>query len=558
MESTSTSALVPVPHNQSVLQQTTKEQTDHSSSFKGVRDPISVLPPEIAWRCIYEALPLEGETHRAWYPEALLQFTTVSRSWGDLILSTSSFWAEIHVHIWAEDMLAILATFLGLSRESELSLVIWTYPGNEWDHVRELLLPHVPRFRTLNILIQAEADAMFRGEPIHTPLLTSSAVIKDLNLAPFLRELDCNAGVYGPPYCPNLGRLIALTASRLTSLVIRINASEIGEVAGILPLLTRLQDLGLHFYEVDQISDMSCTIPQTTVPCLRSISVWVGLDRWYDPTSFDGLFAAFSVLYPCVAKVTFNISLISNMMAAYLERLQHLETLHFVESFVAVPDECRELFLPTLQELDVGDSKLVQFIKAPNLISLRNVSVRSGEELEQLQSRKLQSLHITIPTAFESAVILRPDILNALRRLTIVLDQTVNNWVVTSLPLLASIQFGRPLDNLNRPGKMLCAQIIYYPETCPSLREIDFGDYVEWDLLFIMLERRNLGRKDATRIEKVSVPFVPLAFRQSLLELLLGRQRRADPSNMVLSLEETRELIFDPSVYVVSHVKVTL
>ncbi|KIM30336.1 hypothetical protein M408DRAFT_296976 [Serendipita vermifera MAFF 305830] len=95
---------------------------------------------------------------------------------------------------------------------------------------------------------------------------------------------------------------------------------------------------------------------------------------------------------------------------------------------------------------------------------------------------------------------------------------------------------------------MLCVQLIYRPEMCPSLREIDFGNYVEWDLLFIMLRQRNLGRKDVSRIEKVSVPFVPFELHPALLDLLLGRERQDGPSNMVLSLEETRELICDPSI----------
>ncbi|KIM30343.1 hypothetical protein M408DRAFT_22334 [Serendipita vermifera MAFF 305830] len=607
-------------------------------------DPISVFPPEVAWRCIYEALPFRGERNYSWYPEALLQLTTVSRRWEDLILSTSSFWVEVHMHNRAEDMLATLATFLSPSREIDLELVIWDYPINEWNRVQELLLPHVPRIRVL-----AHLAAGYHDTHAPHPLLTSLTVIKDLNLAPYLKELDFGQSlninplalgdltlpshikvttpVYGPlkedelshqflehittleatnhiddivpalclltnistltlwgqhetfqrnnredviftapphlkairasqhSYCPNLKWLIILAASSLSFLSIPITVSEIGEVVDILPLLTMLQNLELFLYGKGETLDVSYTYTSThtAIPSLRSLYVQVHVSPDYGPTSFDGLFAAFSPLYTCVVNVTFDMSPIPNMAVAYLQGLRHLEVLRLERKDVAMPAKCRELFLPSLQELDANGWELIQFINAPNLISLRNVSINWGEELEklgQLRFFKLQNIYIFTSTKSSSPLIPQPDIINSLRRVSIVFinNQAVNKWTFTSLPLPTSIFIGTSFYNLNSVGNTFCTQLIYYPETCPSLREIAFNDYVEWDLLFIMLEQRNLGRKNVARIEKVSVPFVPFGFRQSLLELLLGQQRQDGLTNIVLSLEETRELLFNPSI----------
>ncbi|KIM30341.1 hypothetical protein M408DRAFT_22332 [Serendipita vermifera MAFF 305830] len=355
------------------------------------------------------------------------------------------------------------------------------------------------------------------------------------------------------PYCPNLRLLIVLAASSLSSLSVIITVSEIEKVVDILPLLTKLQNFELFLYDKGQISDVSYTYTSThsVIPSLRSLYVHVNISSEYGPTSLDGLFAAFSVLYTCVANVTFEMARISNMAVAYLQGLQHLEVLKLGREPVATLDKCRELFLPSLQELDVNSWELIRFIKAPNLISLRNVFINSGEELEdfeELRFLQLQNLHIITWTESSSPLILQPDIFNALRRLSIVFNRMDDNWTVTSLPLLVSLRLRCPLDNLNFQGNTFCAQLIYHPEMCPSLREIDFGDYVEWDLLFIMLEQRNLCLKNVARIEKVSIPFVPFGFRQSLLGLLLGQQRQDGLTNMVLSLEETRELLFNPSM----------
>ncbi|KIM30345.1 hypothetical protein M408DRAFT_22336 [Serendipita vermifera MAFF 305830] len=606
-------------------------------------DPISVLPPEVAWRCIYEALPRKGEIHHDWYPSALLQLATVSRPWEDLILSTSSFWVEVHVHNRAEDMLATLATFLALSRERELSLVIWTFPGDEWDHVRELLLPHAPRVRTLTILSDNETGAMFHGEPIHTLLLASSVIIKYLNLAPFLKELDFDRECWidppelesltlpsqikvkscirnawnkngsnhrsfehftditivgsfadiapslssftslstlsfvgsedsiersprksiipaGPPhlkviesgekfYCPDLGRIITLTAAHLLSLDVMVTCPDIEEILGILPLLTTLQSLALSFYGRKKVSDTSSTVPRIVMSCLRTLFISGYISPAENRTSFDGLFAAFIVLYPNVTNVFLTLP-IYNMGASYLQSLQRLESM---VHYMSAPQGYSQLFLPTLQELAINDPEDLQFIKAPNLIKLRMHRLTSNEDLEPFLPCKLQSLEIRTSGEDATTLILPSTALYEVRRLSFELYPS-DRWTLTPLPLLASIRFDyRHLaypSGMNPQGNMLCVQLIYHPEMCPSLREIDFGEYVEWDLLFIMLKQRNLGRNDVSRIEKVFVPFVPFAFRQSLLDLLLGQERQDGPSNMILSLEETREVVCDPSMYV--------
>ena len=89
---------------------------------------------------------------------------------------------------------------------------------------------------------------------------------------------------------------------------------------------------------------------------------------------------------------------------------------------------------------------------------------------------------------------------------------------------------------------------IYHPECCPSLREIHFGDFVEWDILFLMLERRNLGDKRIARIGQVTLPFVPYPFRGPLENVLNGKCEKKPSEYLPLSLEETREVLFESTM----------
>ncbi|KIM19684.1 hypothetical protein M408DRAFT_31009 [Serendipita vermifera MAFF 305830] len=357
---------------------------------------------------------------------------------------------------------------------------------------------------------------------------------------PHLKVIESGEKVY----CPDLGRLTTLTAPHLLSLNVRVTFSDIEEILSILPLLTTLQSLGLAFYGMEKVSDTPSMVPHIVMPRLRMLSISGYIPSVEDVTSFDGLFAAFSVLYPNVTNVSLTFP-ISNMGASYLQSLQRLESIINTTSKL---QDYSQIFLPTLQGLEISDLEYLQFIQAPNLINLRMVGMKTNEHLEQFLPCKLQSLEIHTCHERATTLTLPSTVLAELKRLSFKFHSKVH-WALTSLPLLASIHLSYDIS-INHQGNMLCAQLIYRPEMCPSLREIDFGNYVEWDLLFIMLKQRNLGRKDVSRIEKISVPFVPFAFRQSLLDLLLGRERQDGPSNTVLSLEETRELICDPSMCV--------
>ena len=69
---------------------------------------------------------------------------------------------------------------------------------------------------------------------------------------------------------------------------------------------------------------------------------------------------------------------------------------------------------------------------------------------------------------------------------------------------------------------------------------------MEWDILFLMLERRNFGFKSVKRIRTVTF-LVPFFIRRTLTLLLAG-EKGVRPPLKSISLEATREVLFDPTV----------
>jgi len=99
----------------------------------------------------------------------------------------------------------------------------------------------------------------------------------------------------------------------------------------------------------------------------------------------------------------------------------------------------------------------------------------------------------------------------------------------------------------NPEGNHLCSALLCNPGGCPLLQELHFKRDLDWDLLVLMLERRNFGGKGVKKIHTITLPFIPLSIHQ-IITLLLAGEKIERPSLESISLEATRELLFDPTV----------
>jgi hypothetical protein len=120
-------------------------------------------------------------------------------------------------------------------------------------------------------------------------------------------------------------------------------------------------------------------------------------------------------------------------------------------------------------------------------------------------------------------------------------------WKLSLLPKLVSITLDISLWD-QHDGTLLCVALLYHPDYCPALRQIWFSQLVEWDILFLMLERRNQRTKYVSRIDVVDLPFVPFILHKPLALLLEGKSAER-PSNLELSFEGACELACDATMW---------
>jgi len=200
--------------------------------------------------------------------------------------------------------------------------------------------------------------------------------------------------------------------------------------------------------------------------------------------------------------------------------------------------------LHSLEHLVVEGQPLIHHLRTPNLLRLRFEKMLSSTDFKHLGISCLRKL--SFHADVEDNCTLKPFDYSGLHEIDIRGYQALKRVDSLSFSRLSSIRL-KPWYFTNPEGNYLCTELLCNPEGCPLLQELHFERDVDWDILILMLERRNVGLKGIKRIHTVTLPFVPFLIRQTLTLLLAGEKAVRLPLESI-SLEATREVLFDPTV----------
>jgi hypothetical protein len=238
-----------------------------------------------------------------------------------------------------------------------------------------------------------------------------------------------------------------------------------------------------------------------------------------------------------------------------LQSLKHLRYLSIDGSSRLLKAE-GEVNLPTLEELRVEGDDILPSIICPNILRL----VHDGKSFRQLERfcRRCPALRsLTSSECFVYDHQLNrlasnpfPHLINL--KVTLLEGDYMSEpqqIYLTSLPLLTRISLSG-FDGVFGQATLLCLMLLYQPESCPRLQELEFEGYPEWDSLFLMLETRNLSRNSSlSRISRITMMLIPYHLRSPLASLLRG-ESVIRPSNEDLSIAATRQVLFDATMWV--------
>jgi hypothetical protein len=385
-----------------------------------------------------------------------------------------------------------------------------------------------------------------------------SLVLNDGVTLPYLKEITEKLTTPS-----DLEHLIRLTASNLLHLHLEVSLSHIVDLCDCLRLLINIQELDLDILISGNAIDQDLASSKAVAPglrILRLVLVAEGQPRIerISRNILRGLFGAFGSLYPAVKTFSMrtdpkNESEVETwpvFVPSYLGYLRGLESLYLGLDDKDYPSE-DPIILWSLLELTVLSLRTFRFLRTPNVLRLELLNPEGWMELSGLSLPHLRTLIVPSPVIDESPVHIVHDLnqlnYHELHQISLSISGHLKSLHNTSLPHLVSITLTSSPWFTNPQGTSLCMSLLYHPDHLPCLQELHFNLCVEWDILFLMLELRNLGTRGVARIHTVGLPFVPFDFRQSLSLLFVGEIRER-PSLMDLSLESTRELLFDRTV----------
>jgi hypothetical protein len=364
------------------------------------------------------------------------------------------------------------------------------------------------------------------------------------------------------------------TAQSLTYLRISIYWMQFLELITVSQAFVNLEKLYIQFYTQGNINNDHRCIPASSDIKIPKINVKdLTLNMWI-PSYFYSAGADEEGL-----KIDHdNAKRVVEVAATWIPDVEHLNVQ------TAFDDAFLILYIQSLQYLrflditamgrvfDASGSNVGNAVMAPPSVETVSISGRSSvlvnfsypnsHHLSLRGSRQSVGLEFgseamceTLTTLVDSNTGMGLDNWTNLKSLDIA-DPNAD-WTGISLPAVATITIGFELGGepaYRLTSSSLLAELASKRDAFPSLQKLRMRYVPEWDLLFIMLERRNLLANGAnvktpsTPITCLDLPGLPPPF---ILQPLISRLRRRltkRPSNYDLSLQSLVETYFEPEL----------
>ena len=409
------------------------------------------------------------------------------------------------------------------------------------------LLRGAPQLRALDIIHQGE-------DPTDGPKGGERA--KTLPTFPYLRELSltCTDLIREPPSL----RILLTSSPVLQEIHLSVNyffMKTIATIARVPTLKTftiRLVEGHTHeqFY-TDEYPDVIHR--NYSLRTLKLVTDASYSGRSIYPIFVDRLLKMFAEQYLDVINVYFDFKVTQanfGVVFNYLYRLSNLRCLFLAMYMYDYEPPNGSLHFPHLGELIVNQGRLLWDLVTPQLIALKIPWLESSSSSREPCFTNLWTLETNAVSQYGTGRILDPLHLLNLVRIHIRVHDFDDSVNLPSFPFLTTLKLSA--SHLTYPQcTLLCISLLYNPDHCPRLEHLDFGAVAELDFLFLMLERRNfLVDSKISRIRKLILPVLGDHLRAPLLSLLKGLYPKR-PSLLELSIEGTREALFDEDVYVV-------
>jgi hypothetical protein len=551
-------------------------------------DPIERLPEEVSIAVLKEAAVRDSHGYLFVSTEVVLIMALVSLKWRRFIESMPSLWSDIVLDDQRRDLAMKVAISLFFSRNAYLT-VQFVGPLHCWDEIASILLPHAGRIRSIYPV----------GDGANNSILLLN--IKQL-LTPQLRSIDWSKslhnveqvnGLFLNSQSDHLHRVSGITLTRevlklpsirnLKEFVTQEDAKRV--LANTLPHLRKVTFLEKVYTDKESITLTRETLRWTSLtyrqdvmetltlllsrlPLLRELNLRIAHD---DLSQFISSMRDLKALQSLELRLWKNMSKIF-VPPVTIEPLDQMRTFIFMEEsgiwseaewekVSQIPNALFSLF-PNVEVLEIKSSpnsmvhtltSAAGFCKVHTLLlhllgtsPLRDFQI--SESVRNLRIKFNRAIGFIAP-GVERLRVVRLDLHNASNRYNAIQNLHFTHFEGPSnnfqpFTTLADIFVGG-----DEAVTRFCLIIATDPDVCPVLHTLSFGRFPDLDILFIMLERRNLYSHPArARIKKLELPTrMSLSNFKSVRDLLRGRIVERQ-SNFEASLQSNLDMFLDPDM----------
>jgi F-box-like len=554
-------------------------------------DPIEYLPEEVAVTVLEHAVVKDSHGFPFISTDMVLLLTLVSSKWCRLIESTPSLWTDIILDDEREDLAMKVTISLFFSSEAYLAVQVVASP-RRWSEIEAIVLPHVRRIRNLYMMvgwadnslsisiakqflnpqlrsidwsqhtnsIGREEKIFLSGQSGYLDRVTGLALTRDvlhlpyiLNLKEFATHEDANrvlaeslprlekVAFLEKSYADKEAIGTPLTVETLgwTSLIYRQGVTK--TLTSLLSRLPLLRDLSLGI-EYHDLSRLIASMRNLQVLQSLSLSCWNIPDKIFvPPATIEPLLQVRTFIFKEQSMIASDVeweklSQVPNAFFSLIPNVEHLEIKSYINSLAFINKITSALGFRRVHTLlldfyDSGPSPAGEF-KFPE--SVRNLKIISRWP------------NGSITPGVERLQVVVLNLQNAGSQYSTVQKLHLHHFRGASINFQPFTALTDILIDGDNPVTRFCVVIATYPDTCPALHTLSCGKFPDLDILFIMLEHRNLYSHSTTaRIRNLELPTrMSLSNFKTVRELLRGRIVERQ-SNFEASLQSNMNMFLD-------------
>jgi hypothetical protein len=268
----------------------------------------------------------------------------------------------------------------------------------------------------------------------------------------------------------------------------------------------------------------------------------------------DHLWQLFHTIFPRLYTLVWNLPLGPRALLISLIRQKRLR--RFESNVVSAPfsrQTTRFVFNP-LESLHVKDAQMLQGVAVANLLNFSATFQDDFKFPSGFTFSLLYSLDLTINNRVKTPCEIKSGDFPALNVLSLNFLGPTCHLRGLNLPSLTEITISTRSPTFPQPMEF-CASLISRPRNCPRLEQVSLDSFLEWDILYLVVWRRNLlPDMSVSRIKRLGLRFLPPRFHPMFVSLLAGRQISSLPSSLILmtrlSVHAAQSRLLDQEMFV--------